>query len=202
MAYALCSGLTKLIEKELSGVCNPISCAEEIIYTGAILHNSTTEIIIPRIGDFIQEITIKYDNLKYDNLSKDMLLNIEMAYIETEYYTYDNDVLIQEPMINRWKMNVFMVDESIKLICDYEVNLLQPFQVTKLVLVTTKSKNLLRPNITSKLKISSALLQNKKIDELGLENTNILSIGMNVFIIINYCFVDINNRCKLLGGKI
>lgn len=157
---AVIAGLTRLIEKEFKGEHNPVACAGEVIYTGPL--KISNEIIIPRIGDLIQEIVIKCDKF-----NKNELPNISSAYIETKYYTYYNKVLVHEPIIKRWSLNIFQLSNCIKLICDYEVNLLRPYQDTKLVLVTDNSKLYLNG---SKYSVS---------------------------IMANYIFVDTNSRRKL-----
>jgi hypothetical protein len=151
---ALISGLTRLIEKELKGEHNPVACAEEVIYNGNILYNSITEIIIPRIGDLIQEIVIKSDEL-----NKNELPNISSTYIETvnEYVK----------LKNQYPLQIFKTNTGLRLLCDYEVNLLRPYQVTNLVLVTDNSKSDLNGHKQS------------------------------VSIIANYIFVDTNSRRKL-----
>ena len=118
---ALIPGLTRLIEKELKGEHNPVACAEEVIYTGPL--KVSNEIIIPRIGDLIQEIIIKFDNA--NNKFEGSFL---FTYIET---------LNEHTKLNyQWPVRTFKTNAGIRIICDYEVNLLQPCQVTKLVLVT------------------------------------------------------------------
>jgi hypothetical protein len=124
---ATITGLTKLIEKELQGMYNPIVYAEEKIYNGSLTSNSTKEIIIPRIGDLIQELNIKY-------ISPSQPLKILNAYIET-VCDYEQHVSKSK---KQWPLHTFKIDNGLNLTCDYEINLLRPYQVTKLVLVTDK----------------------------------------------------------------
>ena len=126
---ALVIGLTKLIEKELQGIHNPIACVDEEIYSGSLISNSITEIIIPRIGDLIQDLDIKYSCHSHP-------LTIEKAYIET-VCDYEQHGKLWK---NQWPLHIFKTNTGFKLICDYEVNLLRPYQVTKLVLVTNNSE--------------------------------------------------------------
>jgi hypothetical protein len=188
---ALVTGLTKLIEKELKGEHNPVACAEEEIYNGPLISNSTTEIIIPRIGDLIQELDIKYSyhvsgtvakayietvpwgaDLSYTpTLLRESINRTSLSETERRECTsnWDSAVCDDEQSGKYWKkqwpLHIFKIDTGLKLICDYEINLLRPYQVTKLVLVT--------------------------------ENYNSLVNKHPVSIIANYIFVDIESRRKL-----
>ena len=125
---ALINGLTKLIEKELKGEkqSSPIACAEEVIYSGPL--KVSNEIIIPRIGDLIQELTIKFDNVNAIGINGTFNSSFLFAYIETvNEHTNHN---------RHWPVRVFKTSAGFRIICDYEVNLLHPCQVTKLVLAT------------------------------------------------------------------
>lgn len=134
---ALVTGLTKLIEKELKGEHNPVACAEEEIYNGPLISNSTTEIIIPRIGDLIQELDIKYSYHVSSTVAK--------AYIET-VCDYDQT---GKQWKKQWPLHIFKVNKGLHLICDYEINLLRPYQVTKLVLVTENYNSLVNKHLVS-----------------------------------------------------
>ncbi len=123
---ALINGLTKLIKKELKGEHNPVACAEEVIYAGPL--KVSNEIIIPRIGDLIQEIIIKFDNVNAVGINEAFNSSFLFTYIKTE-----NE---HTKRSSQWSVRTFKTNTGIRIICDYEVNLLQPCQVTKLVLAT------------------------------------------------------------------
>lgn len=128
---ALVTGLKRLIEKELQGEHNPVACAEEEIYSGPLNPGSKIEIIIPRIGDLIQELHVI-------NVNPTCTLNIFKAYIET----INDDKMI----IKWWPLHIFKTFMGLKLICDYEVNLLKPYQVTKLIIISDNRDLLIKKN--------------------------------------------------------
>ena len=186
---SITDALLKLIKLEQQYVGNPVTCGQEVIYTGSINPNSTVEIIIPHSGDLIQTLNIMYScpsqylNTVYTGLQAQCKATastpnsyppevglefsvggISNAYIETEYYNYENKILNTVPVKKLWPLRIFKINTGLKLICDYEVNLLRPYQVTKLVLVTDKSTH------PGKYSIST---------------------------IANYIFVDIESRRKL-----
>ena len=57
---SITDALLKLIKLEQQYVGNPVTCGQEVIYTGSINPNSTVEIIIPHSGDLIQTLNIMY----------------------------------------------------------------------------------------------------------------------------------------------
>jgi hypothetical protein len=177
--------LLNLIKLEQQYVGNPITCGQELIYDGYL--SSTCEIIIPRVGDLIQELSIMYCNSK-------MLLNVVNAYIETV-----NDY---EMTVKRWPLHIYKKITGLKLICDYEINLLIPYQVTKLVIIidtvgnaTTKDSNYIIESHTS-------LRSKESYDNFNLGgNSNLQIEKTKVSIIASYIFVDINARRKLIESK-
>jgi hypothetical protein len=162
--------LLNLIKLEQQYVGNPITCGQELIYDGYL--SSTCEIIIPRVGDLIQELSIMYCNSK-------MLLTVK-----------------------RWPLHIYKKITGLKLICDYEINLLIPYQVTKLVIIidtvgnaTTKDSNYIIESHTS-------LRSKESYDNFNLGgNSNLQIEKTKVSIIASYIFVDINARRKLIESK-
>lgn len=132
----LITGLIKLIEKESHGEYNPVACVEEEIYSGLLNPGTKNEIIIPRVGDLIQELRVKYINPL-------QLLNVSKAYIETESYNYENKMLNMIPVKKQWLLNIFYKDDCLKLISNYEVNLLNPYQVTKLIITSDSQQSII-----------------------------------------------------------
>lgn len=129
----LSDAIKKLIELELQNIGNPIACGKELIYNGYL--PETGEIVIPRLGDLIQSLEIETD-----------------ATIISAYILVNVNDSVMHPLLQKYKLSVLNANKNVKcynLFCDYEINLIRPYQVTKLLIITGDSNNCAKNNMTT-----------------------------------------------------